>query len=159
MASYDTWFWHAFFGLPEFLNDHNVLRCSPLFDDICKCEVPRVKYDLCGTQYDQYYYLVDEIYPRCASFIKAIKNLTRPNTQHFTKMQDAYRKNVERAFGILQARFSIIPGPTRGWSKENLQYIMMTCIILMIVENDPKEDELEPFDQEDIPTLPKKAKI
>ena len=76
-------------------------------------------------------------------------------------MQEAYRKDVERAFGILQARWSIIWGPARGWSRDNLQYIMMTCIILynMIVEDEHEEDELEPFDPEDIPTLPKKAEI
>ncbi|XP_024190314.1 uncharacterized protein LOC112194298 [Rosa chinensis] len=75
-------------------------------------------------------------------------------TQHFTRMQEAYRKDVERAFGILQARWAIIRGPARGWSKENLQYIMMTCIILhnMIVEDEHDEDAAQPFDPDDIPT-------
>ena len=70
-------------------------------------------------------------------------------------MQEAYRKDVERAFGILQARFSIIRGPARGWSKENLQYIMMTCIILhnMIVEGEHEECELELFDLKAILTF------
>ncbi|XP_061993701.1 flowering time control protein FY-like [Rosa rugosa] len=76
-------------------------------------------------------------------------------------MQEAYRKDVERAFGILQARWAIIRGPARGWSKENLQYIMMTCIILhnMIVEDEHDEDAAEPFDQDDIPTRLRKAEI
>ena len=29
VASYDTWIWHAFFGMPGTLNDINVLNCSP----------------------------------------------------------------------------------------------------------------------------------
>lgn len=66
---------------------------------------------------------------------------------------------MERAFKILQARFSIIRGSARDWSIENLQYIMMTCIILMIIEDKHEEDELKPFDPKDIPTLPEKAKI
>ncbi|XP_024195999.1 uncharacterized protein LOC112199182 [Rosa chinensis] len=130
MASYDTWIWHAFFGLLGSLNDINVLGCSPLFNDVCLGETAKVNYQDAAEQ-------------------------------HFTRMQEAYRKDVERAFGILQARWAIIRGPARGWSKENLQYIMMTCIILhnMIVEDEHDEDAAEPFDPDDIPTRPKKAEI
>ena len=34
VASYDLWFWHAFFGTPGACNDINVLDRSPLFDNI-----------------------------------------------------------------------------------------------------------------------------
>ena len=78
VASYDTWIWHAFFGLPGSLNDLNVLGCSPLFDDICKGETPRVKYEVCGRKYGQCYYLVDGIYPKWESFVKAIRNPSQP---------------------------------------------------------------------------------
>ncbi|XP_024178577.1 uncharacterized protein LOC112184544 [Rosa chinensis] len=127
VASYDTWIWHAFFGLPGSLNDINVLGCSPLFNAQCVGETPEVSYQ----------------------------------TQHFTRMQEAYRKDMDRAFGILKARWAIIRGPAHGWSKENLQYIMMTCIILhnMIVEDERDEDATQPFDPDDIPTRPRKAEI
>lgn len=98
VASYDTWIWHVFFGFSSSLT---VLEFSSLFDDIYEGKETRVKYDICDTQCDQCYYLVDEIYPRCASFVKTIKNLTRLDTQHFTKMHDAYKKDVEKAFEIL----------------------------------------------------------
>lgn len=110
-------------------------------------------------QYNQYYYLIDEIYLRCMFFFKAIKNPTRPNIQYFTKMQNAYRKDMEKAFGVLQSRFSIIWQPAHCWSIGYLQYIVMTYIILIIVEDESEEDELEPFDPEDISTLPKKVEI
>ncbi|XP_024159317.1 uncharacterized protein LOC112166673 [Rosa chinensis] len=111
--------------------------------------------------YGQCYYLVDGIYPKWGSFVQAIRNPRTPQRQHFTRMQEAYRKDAERAFGILQARWAIIRGPTRGWSKENLQYIMMTCIILhnMIVKDEHDEDAADPFNPNDIPTRPKKAGI
>ncbi|BFG35123.1 hypothetical protein CerSpe_213970 [Prunus speciosa] len=53
-------------------------------------------------------------------------------------MQEAYYKDVERAFGILQARCAIIRQPTKGWSLAKLNSIMMMCIILhnMIVEDE-----------------------
>lgn len=68
---------------------------------------------------------------------------------------------MERAFDILQARFVIIRGPTRWWSRENFQYIMMTCIILynMIVEDERDEYIHEIFDLNDIPTDPMRAEI
>ncbi|XP_024160891.1 protein ALP1-like [Rosa chinensis] len=161
VASYDTWIWHAFFGLPGSLNDINVLGCSPLFNAQCVGETPEVRYQVRNRHYHQCYYLVDGIYPKWGSFVQTIRNPRSPQTQHFTRMQEAYRKDVERAFGILQARWAIIRGPARGWSKENLQYIMMTCIILhnMIVEDERDEDAAQPFDPDDIPTRPRKAEI
>ncbi|XP_024178768.1 uncharacterized protein LOC112184761 [Rosa chinensis] len=143
------------------LNDINILGCSPLFNDVCLGETAEVNYQVCNRHYRQCYYLVDGIDPKWGSFVQAIRNPRMPQTQHFTRMQEAYRKDVERAFGILQARWAIIRGPARGWSKENLQYIMMTCIILhnMIVEDKHDEDAAEPFDPDDISTRPKKAEI
>lgn len=62
--------------------------------------------------------------------------------QHFAKRQESVRKDVERAFGVLQARFAIVAGPARGWSRLNLIRIMKTCIILhnMIVKDERDED-------------------
>ncbi|CAL8136935.1 unnamed protein product [Prunus armeniaca] len=60
-------------------------------------------------------------------------------------MQEAYMKDVERAFGILQARWVIVQGPARMWCKDNLHSIMMTCIIL---HNMSVEDEYEYVEKE-----------
>ncbi len=58
--------------------------------------------------------------------------------RHCATMQEAVRKDVERCFDVLQARFAIIRGPVRGWKKKDLHAIMTTCIILhnMIVKNE-----------------------
>ena len=52
--------------------------------------------------------------------------------------QEACRKDVERAFGVLQSRFAIVAGPTRFWRKSVLHDIMSACIIMhnMIVEDE-----------------------
>ena len=34
IASYDTWIWHVFFGVSDSSNGINVLKRSPLFDDV-----------------------------------------------------------------------------------------------------------------------------
>ncbi|XP_028117073.1 uncharacterized protein LOC114314783 [Camellia sinensis] len=60
-------------------------------------------------------------------------------------MQETGRKDVERAFGVLQARFNIVRVPARGWSDEDLYCIMKTCIILrnMIIEDERNIPENE----------------
>ena len=64
---------------------------------------------------------------------------------HFAKSQESARKDVERAFDVPQARFSIVRGPTRLWKLEVLKDIMKTCIILhnMIVEDERNANELD----------------
>lgn len=53
-------------------------------------------------------------------------------------MQESARKDVERAFGVLMARFAIIKTPARLWNKDALESIIKTCVILhnMIIENE-----------------------
>src|SRR3954463_8391025 len=60
-------------------------------------------------------------------------------------MQESARKDVERCFGVLQARFAIIRGSSRFWSKDDITVIMKACIILhnMIVEDECDETSLE----------------
>ncbi|XP_070672024.1 uncharacterized protein [Malus domestica] len=84
------------------------------------------------------YYLADGIYPKWATLVQAIPNPRNDAEELFTLHQEAYQKDVERAFGILQARWKIISKPARVWSRENLDSIMMSCIILhnMIVQDD-----------------------
>uniref|UniRef100_A0A0D3AD44 Uncharacterized protein n=1 Tax=Brassica oleracea var. oleracea TaxID=109376 RepID=A0A0D3AD44_BRAOL len=52
--------------------------------------------------------------------------------------QEAARKDVERAFGVLQARFAIVRNPALLWEKEKISNIIRACIILhnMIVEEE-----------------------
>ena len=56
----------------------------------------------------------------------------------YAQRQQAARKDVERAFGVLQKRWAIIRHPARLWEMEELADIMYACIILhnMIVEDE-----------------------
>ncbi|CAN1268340.1 Protein ALP1-like [Linum perenne] len=143
VASYDTWIWHAFFGTPGSNNDINTLGVSPLFDQAVRGGLPQVTYVVNGTTYDQCYYLADGIYPPWASFVKTISNPSTHKKKLFAKYQEAYRKDVERAFGILQERWAIVRGPIRLWDVQSLGEIMLTCIVLhnMIVEDQRPEVE------------------
>jgi hypothetical protein len=58
--------------------------------------------------------------------------------KHFAKLQEAYRKDVECAFGVLQLRFAIVQNPVRLWKTEDLWTIMIAAVILhnMIIKDE-----------------------
>ena len=138
VASQDLWIWHAFFGVAGSNNDINVLRQSPLFNDVVDGFAPEVSFEVNGTEYSKGYYLVDGIYPEWATFVKSFPRPMDPKRKLFKTMQEAARKDVERAFGVLQARWVIIRNGARFWDRNHLKDIMYACIILhnMIVENE-----------------------
>jgi len=51
------------------------------------------------------YYLTDGIYPSYQTFVKSIRLLQSEPDKLFAKHQEGCRKDIERAFGVLQARF------------------------------------------------------
>uniref|UniRef100_A0A0D3CZB4 Myb-like domain-containing protein n=1 Tax=Brassica oleracea var. oleracea TaxID=109376 RepID=A0A0D3CZB4_BRAOL len=138
VASQDLWIWHAFFGPPGTLNDINVLDRSPVFDDILQGRAPKVNYIVNGHEYHLAYYLTDGIYPKWATFVQSIPLPQGPKATLFATHQEAVRKDVERAFGVLQARFAIVKNPALLWDKIKIGKIMRACIILhnMIVEDE-----------------------
>ncbi|KAL0011548.1 hypothetical protein SO802_006656 [Lithocarpus litseifolius] len=99
---------------------------------------PPVNYLINGNDYSMGYYLADGIYPSWATFFKTIPAPQDRKRQHFASAQEAARKDVEHAFGVLQVWFAIVCGPSCFFHLEMLKDIMMACIILhnMIVEDE-----------------------
>ncbi|XP_010451609.1 PREDICTED: uncharacterized protein LOC104733755 [Camelina sativa] len=116
VASQDLWIWRAFFGAPA----------------------PKVKYIVNGRQYNLAYYLTDGIYPDWATFIQSSQIPQDPKASLFATYQEAVRKDVKHAFGVLQARFAIVKNPALMLNKVKIGNIMRACIILhnMIVEGE-----------------------
>ncbi|CAL9005474.1 unnamed protein product [Prunus brigantina] len=104
VAGFDTWVWHAFFGVVGSQNDLNVLGQSPVFNDVLRGEGPNITYQINNTVYQIGYYLANSIYPRWTTFVKSISNPRSQKQRLFASYQEGYRKDVERCFGILQAR-------------------------------------------------------
>ncbi|KAF5468264.1 hypothetical protein F2P56_012430 [Juglans regia] len=152
VASYDLWIWHAFFGLPGSHNDINVLDRSFIFSDHAQGHTPTVNYTINGHNYAMGYYLADGIYPQWATFVKTISAPQGNKKKYFVAAQESARKDVERAFGVLQARFAIIRGPARFFHIETLNDIMMACVILynMIIEDERANNEEEEFEYEQL---------
>ncbi|XP_042966654.1 uncharacterized protein LOC122300214 [Carya illinoinensis] len=138
IASYDLWIWHTFFGLPRSHNDINVLDRSSIFATLAEGRAPTCNYTINGHEYTMGYYLADGIYPSWVTFVKTIPCPQGNKKKHFAACQESTRKDVERAFRVLQGRFAIVCGPARFFCLEVLKYIMYACIILhnMIVEDE-----------------------
>uniref|UniRef100_A0A0D3CV48 DDE Tnp4 domain-containing protein n=1 Tax=Brassica oleracea var. oleracea TaxID=109376 RepID=A0A0D3CV48_BRAOL len=120
------------------LNDINVLDRSHVFDDIINGQAPQVTFSVNGREYHMAYYLTDGIYPKWATFIQSIPIPQGTKARLFAQQQEAARKDIERAFGVLQARFAIVKNSALFWDKVKIGKIMRACIILhnMIVEDE-----------------------
>ena len=129
-----------FFGMPGSNNDINVLQQSDLFDDIIHGNAPACHYQVNGNDYHMGYFLSDGIYPKWATLIQAPRKPGPMKERHFKMRQESVRKDVERAFGVLQARWHIISQSARSHSVVKLGSIMKCCIIMhnMIVDDERK---------------------
>lgn len=138
VASNDLWIWHAFFGTPGIRKDINVLHRSPFFTDVLEGRAPEASFVANGRNRDMTYYLSDANYPSWAAFVKSIHSPLLKKHKLFAQQQEITRKDVERAFEVLQARFQFLRHPCLIWDKNVMGKIMMACIIMhnMIVEDE-----------------------
>ena len=138
MTSQDLWIWHAYFGIVGSNNDITMLNGSNVFDEVLSGRAPAVQFTMNKTQYNMRYYLADDIYQEFATFVKTISMPQGEKRKLFAQRQESARKDVERAFGVLQSRFAIIRGPSRFWDASKMKNIIYACIILhnMIVEDE-----------------------
>ena len=113
-----------------------MLERSHVINELAEGRAPVVHYSINGRDYTMRYYIADSIYPKWATFMKTISTPQGQKYKLFAATQEACRKDVEHAFGVLQARFAIVHGPARFFHLETLQKIMKACIILhnMIVD-------------------------
>ena len=74
--------------------------------------------------------------------MKPLKKLKGKKYLDFHNAQAAARKDLKRAFGILQAQFAIVKGPARFWDQNMLWYTMHACVIMhnMIIKNERDQD-------------------
>jgi hypothetical protein len=70
--------------------------------------------------------------------VKTQRNPTEEKYSRFAKEEEACRKDVERAFGVLQSRWAIVCHPTKQWSVQQTWEVMTACVIMhnIIVEEE-----------------------
>ncbi|XP_038708501.1 putative nuclease HARBI1 [Tripterygium wilfordii] len=146
MASYDLWIWHAFFDIAGSHNDLTVLRHSHIFNEFIRGHTPTEQFIINGHVHHTPYYLTGGIYPQYATLMRSISHPHTAQEKVFAKAQECVHKDVERAFGVLQARWGITRGPVTFYDTADLRRIMMTCIILhnMTIE-DERHIDIDPW--------------
>jgi hypothetical protein len=107
-----------FFGMAGSHNDINVLRRSLVLSRLADGDAPVYNYEINGHPYNKSYYLADGICPDWSTFVKTICEPAEEKNRRFAKRREACRKDVERAFGVIQSRWAIVRHPMRTWSTE-----------------------------------------
>lgn len=127
--------WHWFFGMPGTKNDKKILDNSPLCERISS---GHFNFDLRndfriqrnGAWRRSCYMLVDEMYPNWAIFSKPIPNPTTPAESAYSVRQEARREDIERCFGVLEARFQVLRRENNFWHIERIIDLTHCCVIL-----------------------------
>ncbi|XP_071700608.1 uncharacterized protein [Rutidosis leptorrhynchoides] len=129
VASQDLWIWHAFFGMAGANNNINALNYSPVFNTIKEGTAPPSPFNVNGHHYERGYYLCDGIYPDWAMLVKAPHNSIDEPRKKFKRFQESARKDIERAFGVLQGRFAMLKTPARSMDFNKIRRHMYMCCI------------------------------
>ena len=74
--------------------------------------------------------LVDGIYPRYSRFVKGMKEPITQRERRFTAFQEAARKDTERAFGVLQAKFQALARPMVLRDLKQIANLCSACLIM-----------------------------
>ncbi|XP_071704930.1 uncharacterized protein [Rutidosis leptorrhynchoides] len=97
-------------------NNINALNYSPLFNTLKNGTALPSPFEVNGHHYERGYYLGDGIYPDWAMLVKAPHNPTDEPRKKFKRFQECARKDIERAFGVLQENNSFVI----GWREERM---------------------------------------
>ena len=130
IAGHDMYFFQAFVGLPGSLNDINIMNQTTMQKNYMNSIAIDHKYNIGGGEFVGAYFLADGIYPNFPYLVKSIPEPLTQREKNFATVQEACRKDVERAFGRLLAKWHILATAGRSHKLKYLKSIWMTCFIL-----------------------------
>jgi Plant transposon protein len=148
LVDHNLWFWHVSVGHAGTQSDTNVWDVSPLLEALLSDEWTDscdFEFRLDGQVFNKLWILVDGIYPGIARFVKTISFPVGATAKLFAEWQEATRKDVERAFGVLTRKFQILAKPIEYWDLEDIKRIIAGCILMhnMMVEVRIERQEAE----------------
>ena len=132
IADIKRYIWYSNFGHAGALNDLNVLDKSSIVGSMINgtFDISCPEYTINGTKRDWFYFLADGIYYDWAIFVKTYSDPIDEKQSIFAARQEAVRKDVECAFGMLVAKFHILANPLRHWYVDDIKNLLDCCIIL-----------------------------
>lgn len=137
ICDYHVFFWHVSYGYAGTLNDKNILHLSPFTESLVdgsfkelEEEAGVVPYKILDKEFNKLFILVDGIYPRYSRFVRGFKEPTTERQKRYCGWQEGARKDIERAFGVLQAKFQYICRPMNLWDLKDIAARVGTCMIL-----------------------------
>ena len=80
--------------------------------------------------FDKLFIFADGIYPRYSRVVKGIKEPITEEEKALTTAQESARKDVERAFGNLQAKFQAMATPILLHDLQNIADLCSCCLIM-----------------------------
>lgn len=135
ISDYHLWFWHAAYGYAGTLNDKTILNLSPFLESLidgsfAEAEILTVPYKIEEYVFHRLFITVDGIYPPYCRFVKGMKEPLSLPEKIFTAWQESVRKDIERAFGVLQAKFQVLARPLYPIHLDRIANKVATCLIL-----------------------------
>ena len=134
MADRNIWFYHHSFGWPGSLNDINIWNRSCLLKAFLDGFFARdVDFELTigdDKVFNRLWILVDGIFPDLSRFVKTLQELVGRSASRYAVWQESARKDIERAFGVLQRKFHVLVGKIDQWYVSDIASIVKCCLRL-----------------------------
>jgi Plant transposon protein len=135
LCDHQLWFWHAAYGYAGVLNDITILNLSPFLDSLIDgsfnlLEAGCTPYTIGNQSFKQLFILVDGVYPQFSRFVQGYKMPIGERQKRFTEWQEAVRKDIERAFAVLQGRWQCIARPLHQLDLGLIGLEVCACLIL-----------------------------
>jgi hypothetical protein len=147
VADYNLWIWHNAFGFPGSLNDINIWDKSPLLESMLDGTHDNIDFTFTigSEEFDQLYYCVDGIYPSLSRFLATINDPTTVLDSFYAPKQEAWRKSIERAFGVWKKKFLSVGVKCMLYHREDMFYLAIATIVMhnMMVEERVRNEERE----------------
>ena len=134
----NLWMWSVSCGCAGTLNDLNVLNLSPFLEALVSGRFTELEKKagvvpheiLEGDVFEQMFITVDGIYPQCSRFVKGFSHPVSQVERTHTGWQESVRKDIERAFGVMQSMFQWISRPILLHQLTHIADRARTCIML-----------------------------
>jgi Plant transposon protein len=134
-CDYNCYFWHLDYGHAGTNNDVNVLQASDFYQSFLDGRMEEIERDVVpftinNEVFKKMFVLTDGAYPQFDRFVKPQRFPILPEEHRFMDWQSACRKDIERAFGILQGQWQAIARPIQLHSIKDVAVMVKCCLCL-----------------------------